>query len=319
MAAARPMILSHDGSVDDLLALLLLLTIPNVDLKGVVVTSAGCLGDPAVRASRAMLDLFGRADVPVGLSRSRGLNAFPYSYRLHANSVELLPLLNRPQKVQGETVADGDALFAELLQAEAGKTDVLALGPMTTIADLLAARPDLKAKIGRVVWIGGAVDAPGNVNPEAAPGGNPEAEWNAYWDPQAVETAFAAGLDLTLLPLDVTNCVPVRPELVRELGVRGANHALCDLAAQCYALSVTYPDYCMWDVVAAAFIGAPHLFEVTEVKLRCDVAKPHEGRTRRDPNGHSVKAVLGIGDAELKALYDYLFAQWSLPLEALAA
>ncbi len=42
--------LDHDGGIDDLLSLLLLLQMPDIELKGVTVTPADCYLEPAVQA-----------------------------------------------------------------------------------------------------------------------------------------------------------------------------------------------------------------------------------------------------------------------------
>jgi inosine-uridine nucleoside N-ribohydrolase len=52
------------------------------------------------------------------------------------------------------------------------------------------------ARVGRVVVMGGAVDVPGNVTPEA--------EFNIHVDPEAAARVFDAGLPLDLVPLDAT-------------------------------------------------------------------------------------------------------------------
>ena len=63
---------------------------------------------------------------------------------------------------------------------------VVALGPLTNLATALAARPRCLAALGRIVVMGGAVGAPGNVTPAA--------EFNFYVDPEAAAEVFEADL-----------------------------------------------------------------------------------------------------------------------------
>src|SRR5919108_5951771 len=79
--AKRPVLMSHDGGVDDFLALVLLLTFPEVEVLGISVTPADCYIEPAVNATRKILDLMGRSDIPVAESTVRGLNPFPRAFR----------------------------------------------------------------------------------------------------------------------------------------------------------------------------------------------------------------------------------------------
>ncbi len=51
---------NHDGNVDDLISLLLLLQAPDVKLLGVGVVDADGYLEPAVEASRKIIDRFNR-------------------------------------------------------------------------------------------------------------------------------------------------------------------------------------------------------------------------------------------------------------------
>src|SRR5439155_18489527 len=90
---------------------------------------------------------------------------------------------------------DGDAadVLAELI--EPGVV-LVPTGPLTNVALLLERHPDVKERLERIVWMGGAV-AEGNVTPAA--------EFNAFVDPEAAATVFASGIPVTMIGLDVTH------------------------------------------------------------------------------------------------------------------
>lgn len=73
---------------------------------------------------------------------------------------------------------------------------LVALGPLTNVAMAVAADAGAMRAVGRVVAMGGAVDVPGNVTPDA--------EFNIHVDPDAAARVVAAGLALELVPLDAT-------------------------------------------------------------------------------------------------------------------
>jgi purine nucleosidase len=52
-------LMDHDGGVDDYLATMLLMTMENVQPLGIIVTPADCYVEPAVSATRKILDLMG--------------------------------------------------------------------------------------------------------------------------------------------------------------------------------------------------------------------------------------------------------------------
>ena len=75
---------NHDGNIDDLTSLLLLLQVPDIRLIGVGVTDADCYVEPAAEASRKMIDRFNTFNhqVEVALSNSRPKHPFPKEWRL---------------------------------------------------------------------------------------------------------------------------------------------------------------------------------------------------------------------------------------------
>ena len=82
-------LMDHDGGVDDYLSTALLLTMEHLRVLGIVVTPADCYIQPAVAATRKLLDLMGRSDIPVAESTVRGLNPFPRIFRRYGPTAVL--------------------------------------------------------------------------------------------------------------------------------------------------------------------------------------------------------------------------------------
>jgi purine nucleosidase/pyrimidine-specific ribonucleoside hydrolase len=97
---------------------------------------------------------------------------------------------------------DGADLILELARGLGPELVVVALGPLTNLALALRRDPGALAGVGRVVVMGGAIAAPGNVTAAA--------EFNFYVDPEAAAAVLAADLPLELVPLDVTRQVILR-------------------------------------------------------------------------------------------------------------
>jgi purine nucleosidase/pyrimidine-specific ribonucleoside hydrolase len=95
--------------------------------------------------------------------------------------------------------ARGVALIVAAARRHGSRLTLIALGPLTNVALAVEADAAAMRAIGRVVAMGGAVDVPGNVTPDA--------EFNMHVDPEAARRVLDAGLSLDLVPLDATRQV----------------------------------------------------------------------------------------------------------------
>lgn len=71
---------------------------------------------------------------------------------------------------------------------------------MSNLALALRADPETFARVGQVVWMGGAIDVPGNTSPTA--------EFNCFADPYAAHEVLEAvkrgAFEMVMAPLDIT-------------------------------------------------------------------------------------------------------------------
>jgi purine nucleosidase len=299
-------VLDHDGGVDDYLATALLMTMDHVDPLGVVVTPADCYVEAAVGATRKLLDLAGRSDVPVGRSTVRGLNPFPRRFRRDSLTIDALPILNERGTIRTRLVAEpGQDFLAQVLLSAPEPVTVLVTGPLTTLATALDTASAIEERIAEVVWMGGALDVAGNVDPSYEPGHDMSAEWNAYWDPPAVARVWETGLRLVVCPLDVTNRVPVTPEFLGELSTR-RRYPLSDFAGQCYAL-VVHSGYCFWDVLTTAYLGRPDLFTLSERETVVVTEGRSQGRIAPAAGRRRIHV---LSDVDVDRFQAYVLGQW---------
>lgn len=80
------------------------------------------------------------------------------------------------------------------------KVELVVTGAMTNVAVLLGAFPDIRGNLSGITIMGGAIGL-GNVTPSA--------EFNIFTDPEAAAIVMASGMELTLVPLEVTHTVEV--------------------------------------------------------------------------------------------------------------
>src|SRR5207245_3118784 len=95
-------------------------------------------------------------------------------------------------------------------------------GPLTNVALLLERHPEVKERLERVVWMGGAM-AEGNVTPAA--------EFNAFVDPEAAAAVFGSGIQVTMIGLDVTHkALFTRAHAERLRGTGTVGRAVAELS-----------------------------------------------------------------------------------------
>ncbi|MGH9008660.1 MAG: nucleoside hydrolase, partial [Acidimicrobiia bacterium] len=162
----RPVLLDHDGGVDDYLATALLMTMDHVEPLGVVVTPADCYIKAAVSATRKLLGLLGRSSITVAESTVRGVNPFPRLFRRDSFTVDLLPILNEQDDVHAPLAPEaGQRFMARRLEEAPEPVTLLVTGPLTTVAAALDLSPAIEGNVREIVWMGGALNVPGNVDP----------------------------------------------------------------------------------------------------------------------------------------------------------
>ena len=294
----RTVLFDHDGGVDDILSLTMLLSMPHIDLAGVVITPADCFLRPALSATLKVLRFFDRFDIEVGAGNLHGVHAFPRAWRTHAYAIDAFPILNEitagtPDLSTGRLVDEvGHDFLARKLRQATTPVTVLATGPVSNLAAALATEPELADKIEEVVWMGGALEVTGNVKDYEHDG---SAEWNVYWDPSAAHTLWQTDVPITLFPLDATNQVNVTTEFLQRLAQQ-RRYPVSDFAGQCWAITVgVIPAYeyiyHMWDTLTTGYLGAPHTITFRDVRCQIIASGPGAGRTRiTDTGGRIVRA-----------------------------
>ena len=111
----------------------------------------------------------------------------------------------------GTKAASDNAVFfiREILDdlPEGQQVTFIETAPMTNLALLLRVFPEVKDKIRRIVFMGGAVKG-GNVTPAA--------EFTIYADPEAAKIVFEAGIPLVMCGLDATmKCNLTRNQIMK--------------------------------------------------------------------------------------------------------
>jgi purine nucleosidase len=197
------------SDVDDAVALGLVLASPELQLRAV--TTVGRGGSIRARATAALLALAGRAEVEVCVGAER-------------------PCLRQQERFnwfghEEDCVAEAEAAVSQEPAAErivraardVPGLEIVAVGPMTTVAQALALEPKLPRLVGGVTIMGGHVR-------EVRVGGQlcpPGIDYNLCADPEASMAVLGAGFRTTLVTADVTLATWLHDAQVSRLEARG--------------------------------------------------------------------------------------------------
>jgi hypothetical protein len=160
---------------------------------------------------------------------------------------------------------------------------------MTNLAGAFRRDPGLATRTRAVVAMGGALGVPGN-----APG-QPDAETNVWLDPAAARIVLRSGAPVTLVPLDATDQVPVRPAFGDALKRYHVGSAAATLAWDLIsATGMARGGRYLWDPLAAAAALQPHLVRLAARRVEVATSGAASGRTSVSSGGAPVRAVVGV-------------------------
>lgn len=286
---------NHDGNIDDLVSYLLFLQAPEIKLLGVGAIDADGYVDPSVEVCRKLTDRFNtRGDkLEVAKSNSRAVNQFPEAWRTASYSFNSLPILNESGKmVTKEADQPAHLDMVTKLENATEPVTVVMTGPLTDLARALDAAPEIETKIEKLYWMGGSLDGHGNVVQVNADGTQ---EWNAFWDPYAVERVLASNIPMEVIGLESSEELPLTNELkMHWAGLR--KYPAVDLAGQAYSLLVNPPiqtaQLYFWDILTVISALYPEVVLTAEKrKVKVITKGTAAGRMEEDPNGLEITLV----------------------------
>ena len=303
-------LMDHDGAIDDFLSSILLMTMPEVELLGIVVTPADCYIDAAVSVSRKILNFMGKSHIPVAKSTVRGINPFPPEFRRDCTIIDHFPLINESPHISTPLASvSGQKFIVEQLKAASESVTLMVTGPLTTVAEAIAHSPEIVDRIAEIVWMGGALNVAGNVQKVFALEHDGTAEWNVFWDAIAAKQIWDTDIPITLCPLDLTNGVPVTSKFIRQL-TKQRQHPVSDLVGLCYSLAIPQDFYC-WDILATAYLARPELYRVEEKETDIITTGASQGRTVLKSGARKIKVMTEV---DKKQFYSYLLQQFAFDI-----
>lgn len=310
-------LLDVDPGYDD--ALMILTALQFFDVAGVTTVAGNQSLEKVTRNALQILELAGRADVPVAAGMPASLtNRVFYASGVHGESGLDGAELPEP-KISPISEHAVDFIIDQAFRHE--DLTVIAVGPLTNVAAALIREPAAAGRIRRISMMGGSTTG-GNVTPAA--------EFNIHADPEAADVVFRSGIPIQMYGLNVTAQTYVTDADVDRIGrIGGAPAAAVAKMLTHYlsrmARSVGVRRASLHDPCAAAGLVCPQLFEMRPMHVAVELTgRLTRGMTvcdRRHLEGETAGSPRPQGEApnaEVAVAVDRL--GWlELIMEALAA
>jgi pyrimidine-specific ribonucleoside hydrolase len=300
--AGHQFIIDTDVGADDKVAMLYLLNKSNIEIKAITIAADGeahCR--PGLQHVHDILHMTNQETVPVACGREHplvGNQQFPDWLR------KIADLPYEKNKAVQKNNKSAVNLMIKTLQNSSAPIDILAIGPLTNIAEMLAKKPKLKNKIHMIYIMGGAIKAPGTIKEVDPTQNNTAAEWNIYIDPLAADRVIRSGVPITLIPLDVTNLVPVDKAFYKKMQINSYT-PISRYAYKIYQRNekdIFNGRWYFWDVLAAVIADDESIAVIQPMKIRVIVQQGSTlGATIIDAEGgSSIRVCTGINKNAFK-------------------
>ena len=310
-------VVDADLGVDDAAAIAYLLSLPrrDVTLLGITNVAGNTTVENSANNALLLLDTAQRTDIPVvvGAGQPLVLPASRQGMFVHGPDGLWFTGFQFPHDLSGLS-HDAPGFLCSQATTHPGAT-LLALGPLTNVANAIQQCPAEMGNYSQIIWSGGAKVVQGE-------GNTPVSVFNAWFDPDAAQVVLESGLTLTMVTTDAAREVTVNVNVTDRLA-RSPNPLGRLMAGPLSAYATAVNQFSdkttitLWDQTATVLALHPEYIEDQQsgLVLTLTADGPARGQT-----------IIGLtlperiqmiaGDVELSALADQAFSDPNFDLNA---
>ena len=191
-------IFDTDPGVDDAFALLYALNHPNINVLGITTVFGNVPVETSTKNALILSEMAHKGTI-VYQGANKPLEREITNYPSFIHGYDGLGDTNHPQPKFNANKLDAAQFIKNGINENSGNINLVAVGPLTNIANSIKLDPSIANKVNSLLIMGGSWLAGGNITPVA--------EANIYNDPEAAEIVFKSGLPIIMVGLDVTHKV----------------------------------------------------------------------------------------------------------------
>lgn len=289
-------ILDTDPGIDDAMAIAYAMAHPEIELMALTTVFGNVSIEKSTRNAQYILDVFGATTVDVAQGAGIPLVQAPLPHAEFVHGDDGIGLCYPDTQV----VLNAEASHAQISEFSAadyiveqarlhpGEISLIAVGPLTNIAQALEKEPNLPNLVKQLIVMGGAVDEPGNVTPVA--------EANFFNDPHAADRLLVHDWPTVIVGLDVTHKVMITDSLLAKLrdnaGKTGdflwrtSRFYIDFYSSKGAAKDAGEPQCAMHDAAAVAYLVEPDAFTVEIGAARVIESGVAAGQLAMDRRGY---------------------------------
>lgn len=278
-ANREKLIIDTDPGIDDAMAIFMAFQSPELEILGLTTVFGNVLVEDATRNALLLCEMAGRSDVSVAEGSPEPLKGGIPRIADFVHGDDGLGNVFLPPPSSKKIDKCASEFLVETVSQYPGEVSILALGPLTNLALAIKSDSTFASKVKRIVVLGGAFFALGNVNPAA--------EANIYGDPEAADLVFTSGANIDVIGINITTQVKLTDDDLLEIRESKGKHAqvLCDMCKFYRDWHVTSDGLCgifLHDPVSFVALVRPDLFTYKSGVVRVETQGICVGHTLMD-------------------------------------
>ncbi|MFS7990378.1 putative hydrolase [Helianthus anomalus] len=210
-------IIDTDPGIDDSMAIMMAFQTPNLEILGLTTIFGNVSTRDATRNALLLCEIAGYPSVPVAEGSPEPLKGGEPEIQDFIHGSDGLGNLNLPPPKSKKVEKSASEFLVDKVSEYPGEVSILALGPLTNLALAIKRDSSFVTNVKRIVILGGAFFASGNINPAA--------EANIYEDPEAADIVFTSGANIDVVGINITTQVKMSDEDLDELKRSNGRHA----------------------------------------------------------------------------------------------
>ncbi len=256
----RKVIIDTDPGHDDALAIMLIEKSGLFDVQAITTVAGNSTIQNTTNNARYILDILG-SNTPLYSGAAAPLSRELIQAEVHGSTGLAGATITKQEPLGGDAV---DKII-EIVEENPGEISILAIGPLTNLAQAFLKQSSIAQQVKEIVIMGGAISVPGNKNRVG--------EFNIFVDPDAASIVFGAETKKILVPLDVCNDVFLTLEDFNQLETSSLYDPIRSMMRHyidgIFKFEKT-SGAIMYDPLAAYFLINPDAFSTEEMDIQVE-------------------------------------------------